>query len=75
MAECANSHYNAGLDPLTPLDHWIMRGYLPRGTPYPANGLCFWRPDCTSQLWDRLQREFAPPTYVEVLDRRGDRTS
>ena len=41
LSQCANSRYNAGLDPLTPLPDWILRGYLPRGTVYPANGLCF----------------------------------
>ena len=73
IVRCANSHFNAGLDPLTPLDDWIIRGYLPHGTAYPANGLSFWHPDCPRQLWDRLRRESAPPTYIEILDRRADR--
>ena len=72
LVGCANSPYNAGLDPLTPLHDWIRRGYLHRGAIYPANGLCFWYPDFTSQMWDRLQRDFAPPTYLEILARRGD---
>jgi hypothetical protein len=72
FVQCANSHYNAGIDLLTPIPDWIMRGYLPRGTVYPANGLCFWYHDCTSQFWERLQQDFAPPTYLEILARRGD---
>jgi hypothetical protein len=75
LVKCANSHYNAGLDPLTPIPDWTMRGYLPRGTVYPANCLCFWYPDCTSQFWDRLQLDFAPPTYLEIFARRGDELS
>jgi hypothetical protein len=72
LVEVANAHYNARLDPLLPLHHWIQRGYLPPGKPYPVNGLCFWYPDCTEQLWDRLRQEFAPPTYLEILSRRPD---
>jgi hypothetical protein len=73
LVKCANSHYNAGLDPLTPIPDWIMRGYLPRGRVYPANGLCFWYPDCTREFWDRLRQDFAPPTYLEILAWRDDR--
>jgi hypothetical protein len=72
LVKAANSHYNAGLDPQTPLDQWIRRGYLPHGTIYPVNGIYFWYPDSTDQLWDRLKREFSPPTYFEVIARRGD---
>lgn len=49
-----------------------MPGYLPGGTGHPANGLCFWYPDCTSLFWDRLPQDFAPPTYLEIITRRGD---
>ena len=73
LVKCANSHYNAGIDPITPIPEWIRRDYLLCGTLYPANGLYFWYHDCTDRFWDRLQQDFAPPTYLEILARRGDR--
>jgi hypothetical protein len=72
MVEAANNHFNAGLDPQTPLHEWIRRGYLPTGTVYPVTGLYYWNPDLTRQLWGRLRHEFAPPTYLEILARRGN---
>ena len=73
LVKCANSHYNAGIDPITPIPEWIRRDYLPAGRSIRPMACISGITIAPTDSGIACNKTSAPPTYLEILARRGDR--